>query len=121
MIVCIEMVPISLFFHFAYSVAPYNLSKGRRILPLSEIALVNNNKDSTNDSAYQPLTQQQEYSNNPGEDSGRYYGGPLGIKAWATVFNPMEIINAIRFSFVMRSESQKMNRQMAGVAPPGYR
>jgi hypothetical protein len=78
MITCIEMVPLSLFFHYAYSHEPYILSK---------------NGISSNE-AYPP--------------QGRsYQGGFLGIRAFIVMWNPIDILRAIAFGFKMATLSRQ--------------
>ncbi len=133
MIVCVEMVPFSLFFHWAYDVNAYDLTKARP-LPLSAMGAGGRmSVDVSNpyDTAYhggpdlsQAKYQQQHLYSNPAEQhgghGGGYYGGPLGVYAWLTLPNPMEIVRAIAFGFSMRNESKRMNRRVAGVEPPPY-
>ncbi|KAK4944418.1 hypothetical protein LTR10_016092 [Elasticomyces elasticus] len=126
MLVCIEMVPFAIFFHYAYDVAPYDLSKARP-LPLAQLGgAAGTNSPHDPETGYHRVDQyqmeqqklQHDYYNQP----GGYYGGFLGIQALLTVFNPMEIVRAIQFGFSMRSESRRMNnRYVAGAgAPPEY-
>lgn len=122
MLVCIEMVPFAIFFHYAYDVAAYDISKPRP-LPLSDIT----SRSSADCEAYSGLvnsTQQSGYGkdNRYNNDAGAYHGGPLGVKAWASLTDPREIIHAILFSFVMRSEAKKRNGNVLAVGPipPAY-
>ncbi|KEF56161.1 uncharacterized protein A1O9_07742 [Exophiala aquamarina CBS 119918] len=131
MLVCVEMVPFSIFFHYAYDVAAYDLTKCRP-LPLSDIASGASSRSSVEEGnagyelqsrLVQPIKQSnQREQSRFGNRSGAYYGGPLGIKAWAGLVDPREIIHAIQFSFVMRSEASKMNRDVVamGLPPPSY-
>lgn len=126
MIVCIEMVPFSIFFHWAYDVGAYDLSKARP-LPLAHMGASGTNSPHDPENGYHRVDQyqmeqqklQQDYYNHPAANGGAYYGGVLGIKALMTVVNPMEILRAIQFGFSMRSESRRMNRNVA-VGPPAY-
>ncbi|KAK5287023.1 hypothetical protein LTR14_009440 [Exophiala xenobiotica] len=105
MLVCIQMVPFSIFFHWAYDA-------GAQPKPAPDAQ-----------SAMQQQQQQQQYDNNhlpEHELSGGYYGGPVGVRALLTIFNPMEVVRAISFGFSMRSESKRMNREVIGVGPPPY-
>lgn len=123
MLVCIEMVPFSIFFHWAYDVAAYGISKPRP-LPLSEIT----SRNSGDCEAYSGLVNSTQQQSGYGKDNryhnnaGAYHGGFLGVKAWASVLDPREIIHAILFSFVMRSEAKKRNRNALemGPTPPAY-
>lgn len=128
MLVCIEMVPFSIFFHWAYDVAAYDLSKARP-LPLSDIASGRGGSSRTSaEEGYAGYDQsrlvQPMKQSNQGNDfrfnngTGAYHGGPLGIKAWVGLLDPREIIHAIQFSFVMRSEASKMNRNVLATGPP---
>ncbi|KAH8665420.1 organic solute transporter Ostalpha-domain-containing protein [Ilyonectria robusta] len=62
MLTCLEMVPLSLFFLYAYSWNPY---------------LLHNVQIETQD------------------QSCRYHGGFLGVRAWVSILNPKEIFDAI--------------------------
>lgn len=128
MLVCIEMVPFSIFFHWAYDVAAYDLSKAGP-LPLSDIASGSGSSRTSVEEGYagyepqshlvQPMKQSNQGNNSRyNNGSGAYHGGPLGIKAWVGLFDPREIIHAIQFSFVMRSEASKMNRNVLAMGPP---
>ncbi|KAK5324743.1 hypothetical protein LTR93_004218 [Exophiala xenobiotica] len=144
MLVCIQMVPFSIFFHWAYDAGAYDLSKARP-LPLSQMGMGGGGRHSPNEldaemGGYYPgvpgsqnqhqmrqsamqQQQQQQYDNNhlpEHELSGGYYGGPVGVRALLTIFNPMEVVRAISFGFSMRSESKRMNREVIGVGPPPY-
>jgi len=124
MIVCIELVPFSIFFHYAYDVAAYDLTKARP-LPLSDIASTNSSTGSVEEGGYtgyqsqsglgQPMKQQQSRF---GNDTGAYYGGFLGFRAWLSLLDPRETLRAISFAFVMRSEAGKMDRDVLQMGPP---
>ncbi|KIX08155.1 uncharacterized protein Z518_02811 [Rhinocladiella mackenziei CBS 650.93] len=121
MLVCIEMVPFSLFFHYAYDVGAYNLSRARP-LPLSEMG----GRISPNEAEAQAGHEQQERERLryglPGQYEGQYYGGRLGLKAWATLPNLKDILLAMNFAFTMRSERRRMKRDptVTETAPPMY-
>ena len=78
MVLCLEMVPFSIFFHYAYDVKPYLLR--------------------SQDAEAQPMT---------ATTSSFYQGGILGIRAWLAFLNPAEIIQAIMFAFSMYTESRR--------------
>ena len=119
MIVCIEMVPISLYFHYAYDAGSYNLANPRP-LAVSEVSNTGRPSDLEGNSGYNVQLMSPGQTRQP-HHQGIYYGGPLGLKAWATVPDPREIIRAIRFAFAMRSEAAKLNRNyISGHAPPTY-
>lgn len=93
LIVMLELVIFSVFFHFAYSITPYVLS--------SYAPKVTNNTD-------------EDQGFVSGEDATRsYQGGPLGIRAWAAIFNPMEIVAAWRFAFNLRTDALQSGRASA--------
>lgn len=77
MVICIQMVPFALFFHYAYSVRPYVI---RRTLPTLE---------ASSNPAYEAVTEL------------RYRGGPLGVRAWVAMLDVREIAGAIRFALTM--------------------
>lgn len=84
MVICIQMVPFAVFFPFAYNVGPYIISRRDRI------------SDATN----------QHRANGRAEATGVHYyqGGFLGMRAFIQIFNPMEILRAIKFAFQMVTE-----------------
>jgi hypothetical protein len=85
LLTCLEMVPLSLFFFYAYPWRPYLLSE-----------------------------QQKQFMNETGDSGvqfpGQYQGGPLGVWAWLGMFNPSEIVQAIAFAFSMMSEARRRGR-----------
>ncbi|RVX67899.1 hypothetical protein B0A52_08504 [Exophiala mesophila] len=136
MIICIEMVPISLYFHYAYDVKAYDITQARP-LPISDIS---GSRFAQADLEANPQLRSTMINGLEGQAptehtkqlyakhaDARYYGGFLGLRAWASVPDPREIIRAIRFAFVMRSEAIKMkmmssssssSQSNAGVAMP---
>ncbi|KAJ9607998.1 hypothetical protein H2200_008077 [Cladophialophora chaetospira] len=104
MTTCIIMVPFSIFFHYSYNVAPYDLTKPR-MLPLSEAPPQYAGENV-------PFNEARHMAH---EEGGRYYGGFLGIKAWVMVFDPREILRAIVFAFTMRNQAGRMEREVVGV------
>lgn len=87
MCTCIEMVPISLFFHYAYSYRPYCLDGKHRPIPVSESAVA------------------------PPTPISSYQGGLLGYRALLLALNPREVFEAFLFAFkmatVLRSSGSK--------------
>lgn len=77
MLSCIEMVPISVFLAWAYSVRPYVFREAQ--MHVSEIG------------------GRQEIPRS-------YQGGPLGIYAFLEFLSPMETLEAIVFTFTMENE-----------------
>lgn len=65
------MVPLSVFYHYAYTFRPYLISKCARA------------------------------TEGTGQAPERYHGGFLGVHAWARALNPWETIKAIVFAFTM--------------------
>ncbi|EXJ71796.1 uncharacterized protein A1O5_05606 [Cladophialophora psammophila CBS 110553] len=123
MTTCILMVPFAVFFHVSYDVAPYDITKPR-LLPLSEIPpqYIGDPRSSQEaltgqNGSQEPFNLHRHIAN---ETGGQYYGGALGIKAWATVPDPREILRAIHFAFTMRTTARRMNREVVGVNPPPY-
>lgn len=80
------MVPFSIFFHYAYNVGPYILRSHGYDPKVQESAAGNYQKPS-------------EVSISQG-----YEGGPLGVRAWLGLFNPMEMLRAIKFGLNMAQE-----------------
>lgn len=76
---CIEMVPISAFIAWAYSVQPYLLGRGADI----------------------------ERSGGYADIPRSYQGGFLGVRAFLTMLNPRETVEGIIFAFYMLTESHK--------------
>jgi hypothetical protein len=89
MIVCIQMAPIACFFHYAYGIGPYKLSRSSS-------------------------TDQHDYSTVDGNGikvQRRYQGGPLGIRAWLMLFNPMENVRDLRDTFGMIDRARRGSQQ----------
>ncbi|KZL75523.1 DUF300 domain-containing protein [Colletotrichum tofieldiae] len=88
MLVCIEMLPLAAFFHYAYTYRPYVIGSGRTRRPLAGDL-----------EAYEPQT---------------YSGGPAGLWALVEMWNPMEIVEAIMFGLQMKAEERKQQRARKG-------
>lgn len=84
MLICIEMLPLAAFFHYAYSHRPYVIGGGNTRRPLAGDL-----------EAYEPQT---------------YSGGPGGVWALVEMWNPMEIVEAIVFGLKMKAEERKQSR-----------
>ncbi|KAK1721209.1 organic solute transporter Ostalpha-domain-containing protein [Colletotrichum acutatum] len=84
MLICIEMLPLAAFFHYAYSHRPYVIGSGNTRRPLAGDL-----------EAYEPQT---------------YSGGPGGVWALVEMWNPMEIVEAIVFGLKMKTEERKQSR-----------
>jgi hypothetical protein len=80
LIISLEMVPFSIFFHYAYSVRQY---------------IASGDTKSANES---------NLSNSYSIQGQNYQGGFLGGKAWLATFNPTETWRAVVFAFKMASE-----------------
>ncbi|RAK95821.1 DUF300-domain-containing protein [Aspergillus ibericus CBS 121593] len=92
MIICIQMVPLACFFHFAYSVTPYSVMK----LPLA------------NEPRYKPVDEIEEI-----KVRQKYQGGPLGIYAWAMFFNPVAMAREFVFPLtLMRAAARSPEHQV---------
>lgn len=76
---CIEMVPISVFLSWAYSVQPYLLGRGTDI----------------------------EVSSGRAEISRSYQGGFFGVRAFLAMLNPRETVEGIIFAFYMITKSRE--------------
>jgi len=87
MIICLETVPLSIFFHYAYSVRPYIITRGSTSVNQSDLG-----------KSY-PI------------ESQSYQGGFLGFNAMLAMLNPTETLRVIRFAFQMASE---MRQESAG-------
>lgn len=81
MLSCIEMVPISVFLAWAYSVRPYIIREAQ--MHVSE------------------LGGRQEIPRS-------YQGGPLGIYAFLEFLSPIETLEAIMFTFTMENEPKAL-------------
>ncbi|KAH8198937.1 hypothetical protein TruAng_006898 [Truncatella angustata] len=81
LLVSCELVVFSVFFHFAYSVTPYQLSSY----------------------SHKPLS---DFTNSEQQSGGDecYHGGPFGTRAWISMLNPAELIAAVLFGFKMQKE-----------------
>ena len=95
LILSLLCVPFSVFFHHAYSVSPYYLERASLHKPLAacdpETAL--------------PSGPAAVHNINP--VGSRYQGGPLGVWAWAGIFNPSEFIAGLWFGLQMRSNTRR--------------
>ncbi|KAF9871477.1 duf300 domain-containing protein [Colletotrichum karsti] len=94
MLICIEMFPLSIFFHYAYSYRPYVIGSGRSRRPIAGDL-----------EAYEPQT---------------YSGGPLGFWALIELWNPMEIVEAIRFGLHMKAEQRRQKNAQKGFPMTAY-
>ncbi|KAK1965029.1 DUF300-domain-containing protein [Colletotrichum sublineola] len=88
MLICLEMLPLAAFFHYAYSYRPYVIGSGRASRPLAG-----------DHEAYAPRT---------------YSGGPGGLWALIELWNPMEIVEAVAFGLRMKAEERKQQRAQKG-------
>ncbi|KAJ5688771.1 hypothetical protein N7462_003163 [Penicillium macrosclerotiorum] len=85
MIICLQMVPFSFFFHWAYSTRPYELT---------------NNSGSREYLAVEETQSGRIYKTN------RYQGGFLGLYAWFALFNPVELFREIKATYSMFQASR---------------
>ncbi|KAK7968814.1 hypothetical protein PG988_007887 [Apiospora saccharicola] len=91
LILSVLCVPFSIFFHHAYSVSPYYLERASLHKPLAAID-----------------AEETGYASNGVNPVGTHYqGGPLGVWAFAGIFNPSEFIAGLRFGFQMRSKTSR--------------
>ncbi|KAL0936124.1 DUF300 domain-containing protein [Colletotrichum truncatum] len=93
MLICIEMLPLSIFFHYAYSYRPYVIGGGNARRPLAGDV-----------EAYDPQT---------------YSGGPLGVWALIEMWNPMEIVEAVKFGWQMKAEQRRQRSAQKGISLAG--
>lgn len=97
---CLEMVPISIFFHFAYSVRPY---------------IIHSSSTSSNCTEVGDCSEVQNQ---------RYHGGVFGFKAWIAMCNPTETLKAISLAVKMAWEWRTVGLAHRGIwrSPPrqGY-
>ncbi|KAK8096040.1 Transmembrane protein [Apiospora kogelbergensis] len=94
LILALVCVPFSVFFHHAYSVSPYYLDRASQNKPLAYSAAYDMEAAEGPHAAVNPV-------------GSRYQGGPLGVWAWAGIFNPSEFIAGLRFGMQMRSNSRR--------------
>ncbi|KAF6824615.1 duf300 domain-containing protein [Colletotrichum musicola] len=94
MLICIEMLPLAIFFHYAYSYRPYVIGSTSVRRPLAGDL-----------EAYEPQT---------------YSGGPGGLWALVELFNPMEIFEAIRFGLHMKAEQRRQRNAHKSSASGEY-
>ncbi|KAF5002914.1 hypothetical protein FDECE_10498 [Fusarium decemcellulare] len=83
LLICIEMVPLALFFTWAYPWSVYTDRDGR-----GNFVQVN-----------QP--------SQPSQPSKSYQGGPFGIYAWLAMINPSETLRATMFAFTEGRKAQR--------------
>ncbi|KAJ5654692.1 hypothetical protein N7490_001695 [Penicillium lividum] len=104
LVVCLQMVPFSIFFHYAYNVGPYKLRN--------------------QNSSYHPTVQEaaQEFHGKADQLAIplHYEGGPLGVRAWIGLFNPMEICRAIKFGFYMTQQAGNRDERGGNQVELGY-
>lgn len=93
MLTCIEMVPFSVFFHYAYTVKPYILPKSSHQGATQYIPLT---KQPRSESQGEPMPEEPAIRS--------YQAGPLGVRAWIAVISPMEVLRGIAFAFKMAKE-----------------
>lgn len=107
MLTCIEMVPFSIFFHYAYDVKPYLISSTRPLCP----STMTNPHAQYDDSkpALSPMLRTTDADSDYVTEGLRYQDGFLGYRAWISLFNPMEIIRGMMFAFRMASELRSGN------------
>lgn len=89
MLTCIELVPFSVFFHYAYTVKPYILPK-------------TSNQGSGSYVPFAKHSQAEPIPEYPKTEA--YQGGFLGVRAWVSVISPMEVLRGIAFAFRMAKE-----------------
>jgi hypothetical protein len=88
LVICVELVPFSLFFWWAYSVSPYKLQSH---LPAPVASGGGGPGGAATTAAGVPLPLQ-------------YVGGFLGWKGLVQVLNPKELLEAIAFAFKIGRE-----------------
>lgn len=86
LITCVILVPLSLFFFYAYPWAPYLLHRQRF-----------DHQQAAVETGYTPQAQSQSQQYSPSS----YQGGPLGISAWLDMLNPSDILQAISLALRM--------------------
>ncbi len=84
LLTCVEMVPLSLVFVWAYSCSPYKI-QGVMV--------------AVGEEGWQKPVQR------------KYQGGALGLGAWAGMWNPMETLRGIAFAFNMVTSSTDRDTQ----------
>ena len=92
MLICIEIVPISIFFLIAYSWKPYTLGRVSRVV----------------DKYGSPVQ---------GE---RYQGGFLGIKAIFSALNPMDLLSGITTAFGFFAAARRSKQGSQPLPEDGY-
>lgn len=93
MVICIEMVPLSFLFMWAYPWRVY----------LDSYSIVGDEQ-------------------HPGRPSKSYQGGPFGIHAWLAMINPSDIFRAILFAFKHVGNMRKGSREpiLSNESAPPY-
>jgi hypothetical protein len=89
MIICIQMVPFAVFFHYAYSTKPYRM----------------NGRNPRLENSQQYLAVEETEAGRT-HKSRQYQGGPLGIYAWLAFFNVFEFFREITSTYRMFQEGQ---------------
>ena len=83
MITCVQMVPFSLLFLYAYKTEPYQLSR----------SISFNNP--------QQYHTEYDIENERFHQEKRYQGGTLGLYAWLAFFNALELAREVKSTFYM--------------------
>jgi hypothetical protein len=89
MIICIQMVPFAVFFHYAYSTKPYRM----------------NGRNPRLENSQQYLAVEETEAGRT-HKSRQYQGGPLGIYAWLAFFNVFKFFREITSTYRMFQEGQ---------------
>ncbi|KAF7562253.1 hypothetical protein G7046_g1881 [Stylonectria norvegica] len=91
LLICVEMVPLAIFFVWAFPWSPYSRKNGNL---------------------------EVEAAGGPASFQRTYQGGPLGVRAWIEMFNPTEIFEAIIFGLKMFAD-RGSNHTIRNTKGPG--
>ncbi|KAE8154189.1 organic solute transporter Ostalpha-domain-containing protein [Aspergillus avenaceus] len=86
MVICVQMVPLSILVLYAYRTTPYEISPSVRTLRPRE---------------YEPVGSDGNEEALLDGVPNRYHGGTLGLRAWALYLNPLVLFRDVRNAYVM--------------------
>ncbi|KAF4331958.1 organic solute transporter Ostalpha [Fusarium beomiforme] len=94
MVICVQMVPLSLLVLYAYPTKPYEITNSVRPFQTQE---------------YQTLESDADCETVSGFQKG-YQGGWLGLYAWAVYLNPLELFRDVKSDYVMIHTAQALQK-----------
>ncbi|KAL1874183.1 hypothetical protein Plec18167_006120 [Paecilomyces lecythidis] len=100
MVICVQMVPLSVLVLFAYSTKPYEVSNSARTFRPQEYQAVESDCDErTLMSGFQK----------------RYQGGRWGLRAWLVYLNPLELFRDVKSAYDLIHSARAVQKAHAKV------